>query len=67
MDAFKDGILFLPASGSVNAAFHCLSIIIGIKGEMDSRLCKDSLVGRRLSALFAGGLCCGKSAAALSA
>ena len=39
---------FLPASGSVNAAFHRLSIIIGIKGEMDSRLCKDSLMGRRL-------------------
>lgn len=48
MDAFKDGILFLPASGSVNAAFHRLSIIIGIKGEMDSRLCKNSLAGRRL-------------------
>lgn len=48
MDAFKDSILFLPASGFVNAAFHCPSIIIGIKGEMDSRLCKNSLAGRRL-------------------
>ena len=48
MDAFKDGIFFCRASGSVNAAFHRLSIIIGIKGEMDSRLCKNSLAGRRL-------------------
>ena len=45
---FQGRHLFLPASGSVNAAFHCLSIIIGIKGEMDSRLCKNRLVGRRL-------------------
>ncbi|WP_455563069.1 hypothetical protein [Akkermansia massiliensis] len=71
MDGFRAGIFF-GGQGvreyRVSAPVHS----VGIKDEMDSRLCKNSLVGggfkkEAVSALFAGVSFRGKSAAALAA